>query len=53
MMNANREPSCQIQKIGFLGNYPLRKCCIATFTADILGAIAAERLDDVLDAIEL
>jgi len=32
----------QIQKIAFLGDYLPRKCGIATFTADVLSAVAAE-----------
>jgi glycosyltransferase involved in cell wall biosynthesis len=30
-----------IQTVGFLGNYLPRKCGIATFTSDLLGAVAA------------
>src|SRR6185312_3804051 len=30
-----------IRKIAFLGNYLPRKCGIATFTSDLLGAVAA------------
>jgi glycosyltransferase involved in cell wall biosynthesis len=33
----------EIQKIAFLGDYLPRKCGIATFTSDLLGAIAAEQ----------
>src|SRR5947207_9418495 len=32
----------QIRKIAFLGDYLPRKCGIATFTTDLLGAVAAE-----------
>src|SRR3989449_5755015 len=32
----------EIRKIAFLGDYLPRKCGIATFTADLLGAVAAE-----------
>src|SRR6267378_4200114 len=31
-----------IRKIAFIGDYLPRKCGIATFTSDLLGAIAAE-----------
>ena len=32
----------QIRKIAFLGDYLPRKCGIATFTSDVLSAVAAE-----------
>src|ERR1700682_271375 len=32
----------RIRKIAFIGDYLPRKCGIATFTSDLLGAIAAE-----------
>src|SRR5947207_13404835 len=32
----------EIRKIAFLGDYLPRKCGIATFTSDLLGAVAAE-----------
>src|SRR5208283_4690382 len=35
------EKTPQIGKIAFLGDYPPRKCGIATFTSDLLSAIAA------------
>ncbi len=31
-----------VRKIAFLGDYPPRKCDIATFTCDLLGAMAAQ-----------
>ena len=37
------EKDSEIQKIAFLGNYPPRKCGIATFTTDLLTAVALER----------
>src|SRR6059036_1175252 len=36
------QPSSAIRKIAFLGDYLPRKCGIATFTTDLLGAVAAE-----------
>ena len=35
------EPPSGIRTIAFLGNYLPRKCGIATFTSDLLGAVAA------------
>lgn len=32
----------EIRRIAFIGNYPPRKCGIATFTSDLLGAVATE-----------
>jgi glycosyltransferase involved in cell wall biosynthesis len=34
------EPASEIRKIAFLGNYLPRKCGIATFTSDLLSAVA-------------
>src|SRR3954469_5846161 len=34
--------TANIRKIAFLGDYLPRKCGIATFTSDLLGAVAAE-----------
>jgi glycosyltransferase involved in cell wall biosynthesis len=36
------EAATDIRKIAFLGNYLPRKCGIATFTSDVLSAVAAE-----------
>ena len=36
------EPASEIRKIAFLGDYPPRKCGIATFTSDVRSAVAAE-----------
>jgi hypothetical protein len=36
------EPASEIHKIAFLGDYLPRKCGIATFTSDLLSAVAAE-----------
>jgi glycosyltransferase involved in cell wall biosynthesis len=36
------EPASEIRKIAFLGNYLPRKCGIATFTSDVLSAVAVE-----------
>ncbi len=36
------EGASQIREIAFLGNYLPRKCGIATFTSDLLSAVAAE-----------
>jgi hypothetical protein len=33
----------EIRKIAFLGDYVPRKCGIATFTADLLAAVAADQ----------
>jgi hypothetical protein len=35
------KPPSTIQSVAFLGNYLPRKCGIATFTSDLLGAVAA------------
>jgi glycosyltransferase involved in cell wall biosynthesis len=39
-MNGNEQK--EIRKVAFVGDYLPRKCGIATFTSDLLGAIAAE-----------
>ena len=36
------ETASEIRKIAFLGDYPPRKCGIATFTSDLLAAVAVE-----------
>ncbi len=36
------QPASAIRKVAFLGDYLPRKCGIATFTADLRGAVAAE-----------
>ncbi|MBE7499271.1 MAG: glycosyltransferase [Verrucomicrobiales bacterium] len=36
------EPASDIRKIAFLGNYLPRQCGIATFTSDVLSAVASE-----------
>src|ERR1044071_1108393 len=36
------EETSEIQRIAFLGDYLPRKCGIATFTSDLLAAVAAE-----------
>jgi len=36
------QKSSEIRRIAFLGDYLPRKCGIATFTSDLLGAVAAE-----------
>ena len=36
------ETASEIQKIAFIGDYLPRKCGIATFTSDVLSAVAAE-----------
>jgi hypothetical protein len=36
------EAASDIRRIAFLGNYLPRKCGIATFTSDVLSAVAAE-----------
>lgn len=36
------ETECKIRQVGFLGDYRPRKCGIATFTTDLLAAVAAE-----------
>jgi glycosyltransferase involved in cell wall biosynthesis len=43
-MPSNPDPgtSARIRTIAFLGNYLPRKCGIATFTSDLLGAVAAQ-----------
>ena len=35
------KPASSLQSVAFLGNYLPRKCGIATFTSDLLGAVAA------------
>ena len=35
-------PASDLRKIAFLGDFLLRKCGIATFTCDVLSAMAAE-----------
>src|SRR5512135_3121077 len=35
-------PTSEIHRIAFLGDYLPRKCGIATFTSDLLAAVAAE-----------
>jgi glycosyltransferase involved in cell wall biosynthesis len=37
------EAACEIKKIAFLGDYLPRKCGIATFTSDLLAAVAADQ----------
>lgn len=39
--NPTGEPASHIRTIAFLGDYLPRKCGIATFTSDLLGAMAA------------
>jgi glycosyltransferase involved in cell wall biosynthesis len=41
----------RIQRIAFLGDYLPRKCGIATFTTDVLGAVAAERAESECFAV--
>ena len=36
------EPAPETHKIAFLGDYPPRQCGIATFTSDVLTAVATE-----------
>lgn len=36
------QTASEIRKIAFVGDYLPRKCGIATFTSDLLGAVAAE-----------
>jgi glycosyltransferase involved in cell wall biosynthesis len=45
------QTSSEIRKIAFLGDYLPRKCGIATFTSDLLGAIAAEHPDSQCFAV--
>jgi glycosyltransferase involved in cell wall biosynthesis len=42
-MPRNQATASTIKKIAFLGNYLPRKCGIATFTSDLLGAAAARQ----------
>ena len=37
------ETASEIRKIAFLGDYPPRKCGIATFTSDLLTAVVGEQ----------
>ena len=41
-MNEPAAKSSEIRRIAFLGDYLPRKCGIATFTSDLLAAVAAE-----------
>ena len=45
------EPASEIRKIAFLGDYLPRKCGIATFTSDVLSAVAAERAESQCFAV--
>src|ERR1035441_5400871 len=42
MVNISMDKPSQIRKIAFLGDYLPRKCGIATFTSDLLTAVATE-----------
>jgi glycosyltransferase involved in cell wall biosynthesis len=42
-MPRNQVPGSSMRTIAFLGNYLPRKCGIATFTSDLLGAVAARQ----------
>ncbi len=41
--NSMRGPHSAVRTIAFLGNYLPRKCGIATFTSDLLEAVAARQ----------
>ncbi|HKS38242.1 MAG TPA: glycosyl transferase family 1, partial [Verrucomicrobiae bacterium] len=45
------EAASEIRKVAFLGDYLPRKCGIATFTSDLLTAVAAERPDSQCFAV--
>ena len=49
------EPAPGLKSVAFLGSYLRRKCGIAAFTFDLLGAVAARRPESqshVLNAME-
>jgi len=43
LLKTTVEMPSDLRKIGFLGNYLPRKCGIATFTSDLLAAVAVQR----------